>query len=197
MRPDLLSYITLQCLLLLSFGGLSAPVIADQKLSGERVNGLEMSIYLDQTDDGDVTIPKFRADLHNAGENDSVLNLGIMLANGERQYPEALLLMITDAAGKTRQFDLIVPGIMGGRADPLVIPLGAGATLSVPIDLHNYWAAKSFEFAYKLKAGKYVIEAQFTGTDASDNYSDMVGLGFMPYWKGTVSSNRLRFDVPK
>jgi hypothetical protein len=109
----------------------------------------------------------------------------------------ALFLVITDAAGKSRRFDLIEPGHIFGRLDPLVVPLSVGATFSVPVNLRKYWAAKSLEFDYKLKAGTYFIEAQFTGTDASDRNSDMEGVGLMPYWKGTVISNRLQFEVPQ
>jgi hypothetical protein len=104
--------------------------------------------------------------------------------------------MFTDETGKTRRFDLIEPGI-AGRLDPLVVPLGIGATLSIPVDLHKYLAAKSMDFDYKLKAGRYFIEAQFTGTDASDHNNDMAGVGLMPYWHGTVISNRLQFEVSK
>jgi hypothetical protein len=187
----------LQCLLFLLLGGLSAPAIASPKLWGETVNGLEISIYLDQARNADTNLPDFKVALHNAGENDFVLNLGIMLANGKQQYPRAIFLMIADAAGKTRRFDLIEPGFIAGRLDPLVVPLGVGATLSIPVDLHKYWAAKSFEFDYRLKPGTYFIEAQFIGTGASDHNSDMAGVGLMPYWQGTIISNRLQFEVPK
>lgn len=48
------------------------------------------------------------------------------------------------------------------------------------------------EFDYKLKAGTYYIEAQLTGTEASE-----FAIPAMPHWKGIIVSNRLRFDVPK
>lgn len=48
------------------------------------------------------------------------------------------------------------------------------------------------EFDYKFKAGTYYIEAQLTGTEAGG-----FAIPAMPYWKGAVVSNRLRFDVPK
>jgi hypothetical protein len=197
MRSDGSARLALQCAFFLLLWSSSAHLIAGQQSWGGRVNGLEMSIHLDQALDGDANAPNFEVDLHNSGENDFVLNLGIMLANGKRQYPQALFLVITDAAGKSRRFDLIEPGHISGRLDPLVVPLSVGATFSVPVNLHNYWAAKSLEFDYKLKAGTYFIEAQFTGTDASDLNSDMDGVGLMPYWKGTVISNRLQFEVPK
>ena len=196
MRSDGPSRIVLQCAFFLLLVGSSRPLIAIQQPWGRLVNGLEMSIHLDQTVDGDTNIPNFKVDLHNSGENYFVLNLGIMLANGNRQYPQAIFLMIIDAAGKTRRFDLIEPGI-AGRLDPLVVPLSVGATFSIPVNLHKYFAARSLEFDYKLKAGTYFIEAQFTGIDASDHNSDMVGVGLMPFWKGTVISNRLQFEVPK
>lgn len=62
--------------------------------------------------------------LENIGKDDLVLNLGIMLANGKKQLPYAVHLILTDAAKKTRvlHLHLKMPGIAGrvdrgGRGD--------------------------------------------------------------------------------
>jgi hypothetical protein len=65
------------------------------------------------------------------------------------------------------------------------------------VNLHKYWVSASSEFDYKFEPGLYYVEAQFAGTDASNPNQDMAGIGLMPYWQGTVVSNRLQFEVLK
>jgi hypothetical protein len=81
--------------------------------------------------------------------------------------------------------------------DPFVLPIPIDATFSLSVDLDNYWAAKSKEFDYKLKPGSYSIQAQLAGRGVSQQEAnlDVKGIALMPYWKGTVSSNQLRFDI--
>lgn len=43
-------------------------------------------------------------EVRNAGPNDVVLNLGVMLANGMRQYATAITLLLTDAEHEQRHF---------------------------------------------------------------------------------------------
>ena len=142
--------------------------------------------------------PDFRVELRNVGENDLVLNLGVMLANGKRPYPNAIILTLTDAQGKSRRLDLRDPSFISGRVDPLVVPLPVGAVFSIPVNLDRYWAVASAEFDYKPKPGSYALEAQFTGKGVSQQGAnlDLPGIALMPYWQGTVTSNLLRFDIP-
>ena len=83
--------------------------------------------------------------------------------------------------------------------DPFVLPIPIGATFSIPVDLDKYWAAESKEFDYILKPGTYSLEAQFTGRSVSQQEAnlDVKGIALMPYWKGTATSNRLQFEVPR
>jgi hypothetical protein len=115
-----------------------------------------------------------------------------MLANGNKQYPTKMVLVVTDVRGRSRQFSLIGPGAVFGRLDALVVPFPAGSTFSIPVRLDKYWAAASMEFDYKIKVGTYYIQAQFAGAVAQD-----FAIPAMPYWVGAVVSNRLRFEVPK
>jgi hypothetical protein len=146
-----------------------------------------MTIYVDHVDGAQSPVPKFRVELRNAGGNDLILDLGMVLA---RQYPNFVVLTLTDAQGKSRRFDLREPGVIIGIVRPLAVPLPAGSTFSIPVNLDKYWAAASMEFDYKLKPGAYSIEAQFTGRSASEGNFDP-----MSYWKGAVTSNQLRFRV--
>jgi hypothetical protein len=155
-----------------------------------------MNVSLDATEVGQSKVPKFRVELRNAGEDDLILNLGIMLANGRKQYPKDIVLIVTDSQGKARRFDLRVPGLIAGRVDPLIVPLPVGSTFSIAVDLDKYWAAASKEFEYKVKPGTYYLEAQFSdrGVTQQEAKLDAKGIALMPYWTGSITSNRLRFE---
>ena len=56
---------------------------------GEAVSGLEMTIHLNQAELVLLKTPKFTVELRNAGESHLVLNVGLMPANGQKQYPNA------------------------------------------------------------------------------------------------------------
>jgi hypothetical protein len=195
MRPHLPAHIALACVFLLLLEASSAQLTATTQPWSKRSNGLQMTIYLDPIHGQQSKMPNFRVELRNSGENDYMLNMGVMLGNGKKQYPRAVILNLIDSHGKSRRFDLIEPTFIAGRVDLLIVPLAVGASFSIPVNLQKYWAAESSEFDYKFEPGKYYVEAQFTGTGASDPNHDMVGIGFMPYWEGTVVSNRLQFEV--
>jgi hypothetical protein len=150
-----------------------------------------MRINLDQAESVQVKTPKFRVELHNVEESDLILNLGIMLDNGRKQYPTAVFLNLTDAQGKSRRLDLIGPPAVAGRLDTFVLSLPVGATFSMLVDLDKYFAAASEDYDYKPTPGTYSLEAQFTGKGVPRDIDFLLG----QYWEGTVKSNRLRFDV--
>ncbi len=151
---------------LLALGGSPARLNSRQKAWGELVSGLQMTIHLNQAEVVQSKTTKFRVAWRNAGESDLVLNVGMMLANGQKQY--------------------------------LILPIPVGATFSIPVDLGKYWAAASKEFDYRLKPGSYSREGQFTGKGVSQQEAnlDEKGIALMSYWMGTVTSNRLQFEVP-
>jgi hypothetical protein len=183
--------------LLASLLSLAGSLSAGPQL-GQVNRGLEMNVGLDATDVGQSRVPKFRVVLRNAGEDELTLNLGIMLANGKRQYPNAIVLIVTDSQGKAWQFDLNEPEIIAGRMDPLIVPLPVGSTFSMPVDLEKYRAAGSGEFDHKLTPGTYFLEARFSGRGLTQQEAnlDVKGLALMPYWTGSITSNRLRFEFP-
>ena len=156
-----------------------------------------MTIDLDRAEVGQWNTPRFRIELRNAAERDLVLDVGMMLANGQKQYPNAVVPRLTDAQGTTRRLNLREPPAVGGRVDPLIVPIPIGAAFSIPVDLDQYWAAASKEFDYHLKPGSYSLEAQFTGRGVSQQEAnlDLKGIALMSYWRGTVTSNRLQFEV--
>ena len=132
-------------------------------------------------------------EVRNAGPKDLVLNLGIMLANGARQYPSAITLSVTDNMGKVHQGRLAEPGIIGGRVDPFIVPLPHGASLMLPVELTKYLldtSGRSEKFRPDATT-LYTVQAQFTGQGVSYSEAnlDVKGLAVMPYWTGTAVSN--------
>src|SRR4029077_19626759 len=85
-------------------------------------------------------LPGFRIKVANSGSKDLVLNIGMLIANGSRQYASAIELLLTDQKGKTWKFPTGDPGSVGGRVDPFVLPLPAGAMFIVPLNLDVDWA---------------------------------------------------------
>jgi hypothetical protein len=165
---------------------------------GEAADGLQLAISLDRARTAESKVPKFVVEMRNSGSSDLTLNLGFALGNGKSQFPAAITLNLGDADGKFRRLGLRGPAIVAGRLDALVLPLPAGATFSVPVDLNQYWAPVTQEFDFNLKRGSYAIEAQFTGkpVDGQQANDDLKGFALMNYWQGAVTSNRLRFEVP-
>jgi hypothetical protein len=164
---------------------------------GQALGGLQISISLDQNDSVKSKAPTFRVELRNTGKDDLILNLGFMLGNGRAPYPDAVVLVLRDAQGKSRLLSLIGPPGVAGRTDPLVVPLPVDSIFALPVDLDRYWAAAAKEFDYKLTPGTYSIEAQFTGISVRWVNPDEQGIGLMPYWNGTIRSNSLGFEVPR
>lgn len=146
------------------------------------------------------TRPLFRVDLNNQGDHPIVLNLGFMMANGKKQYPDAIRLSLKDSSGKTLPLELIGPAINAGRTDPLIVPLPEEATFALPIDLRNYYSPKAHIWKLNLSPGRYTLNAEYKGEAVSQEQEpnfDMNGIALMPYWTGTVHSNTLSFTLSK
>jgi hypothetical protein len=179
-------------------GGFSAALKPRQQTRGDVVSGLQLTIHLDQEKVGSRD-PKFRVELRDAGEDDLVLNLGFMLANGGEQYPDAIVLTLRDTHGKSRPLQLREPFTIAGRVDPFVLPLPAGATFSIPVYFDKYLVMpRPEESDFRLQAGTYTLEAQFTGKGVSQQEANdgVKGVALMSYWQDTATSNLLRFEVP-
>src|SRR5450756_1112205 len=107
--------------------------------------------------------PRFQVELHNAGDQALILNLGMMLANGRKQYADAIHLLLTDAHGKTLPLELTEIFLIAGRIDPFVVPLPEGATFTLPIDLDHYSSSRQHIFKLSLTPGQYTLSAEYTG----------------------------------
>jgi hypothetical protein len=166
---------------------------------GEPRNGLRLAIMGWQAPAPNTSKANLALALENVGTDDLVLNLGMMLANGKRQFPSALRLILTDVADKTRVLRLHhkVPGI-AGRVDPFVVPLAASCRYTIPCLLDDYLEDDLVLPPAPVPPGRYRIKAEFDGRGVgpNDTNNDVTGLALMRYWTGVVASGELQIEVP-
>ena len=191
-KANVLSAVSICALLTLSLSPASSggrPAESGQW--GAPVGGLQMSVSA--VDSINAGVPAFQVALRNVGEQDVTLNLGVMLANGKVQLPERISLNLTDAAGRTRAlrfFDKKYPAV-AGRMDDYVIPLRAGSTYTLALNLDQFWSPATKEFQLELLPGEYRIFAEFEGGGAKVDNLDMPGMRLMNFWGGRLRSNAL------
>jgi hypothetical protein len=161
---------------------------------GRPQNGLRVGFVQVGGDTGRLTVA-----LENVGKNDLVVNLGLMLANGRKQYPTALAVVLTDRKGAVRRLRLASPVRVAGRVDPFLVPLPAGCRYSLNFDLSKLTeAAEGLSRAEAPPPGRYPAAVEFVGkavTRAGTN-RDTEGLALMPCWTGTVRSGEVRLTLP-
>lgn len=157
--------------------------------SGAVTDGLQMSLSISKSSNPDD--PEFEVAIRNVGEKDVTLNLGIMLANGKVQLPEKIRLNLADKSGKTRElfFSDKRFAAISGRVDDYVVPLRAGSTYTISLQLDQFWSPDTKEFELRLKPGRYEVSAQFQGDGAEHINTDMQGMKLVTFWKGKLQSN--------
>jgi hypothetical protein len=173
---------------LLLLPGVSAALNPRGEASDEPVGGLQVAVFPDPDESGHGKVPKFRVELRNVGEDDMILDLGNII--GKKQNPENIALTLFDARGRSLHLvDLTQPMYAAGWVGPMFLPLPAGSRFSIAVDLARYWLPMSDdEFEKPLAHGTYWLQAQFSvkGDSQPERSS----------WSGTITSNRLRFNIP-
>jgi hypothetical protein len=166
---------------------------------GPAADGLRMSIARTPSS-ATATTAQFRVAIENAGERDAVLNMGLMMANGQVLLPTALFLTITDSQKVGRELSFFSPSStagpvirLSGKVDDYVVRLGPGATYTMAVDLSHYWAAATKQFPLRLLTGEHTVVARLVARGAQYSKDDTALLKF---WTGTVQSNELTFHVP-
>jgi hypothetical protein len=165
---------------------------------GPAHSGLRMAISSRPPTTGSPGEPEFSIGIENVGSDDVVLNLGCMLANGKVMFPEAVRLLLSDAQGNTRELlysDKRYPGI-AGRVDDFIVSLRAGSVYTIRVSMDQYWSPSTKEWDLTLAPGQYRIEARFEGQGAQFPSLDIRGVALLNFWKGTLRSNVLSFEVP-
>jgi hypothetical protein len=179
---------------------------------GKPENGVQMSLF--HASETTKEAFRFRVEIRNVGSNDLLLNLGDMLANGRKQYPDAVAVLITNPKGETEECGFQGPSGVAGWVGPFVVPVPAGASFSLPIDLKkwtNEWKSCFAPRKYielSLAPGKYALRVQLTGKSQGNEHLPPIpdlppstksmewgGQILFPVWIGTLISNQVEFEL--
>lgn len=186
---------------------------------GQAENGLQMSIYPAQEDRESLTAFRYRVEIRNVGKKDLLLVLGGMLANGRKQYPDAVRVLLTNAQGKTLDCGIPGPAAVSGWVGPFIVPLPVGASFLLPVDLKEWtsnwtWCStpRVQDPLLTFTPGKYALRARYSASTVRGDYwppnpgspspvqtPDEIlwgGIILMPKWLGSVTSNQIEFQVP-
>jgi hypothetical protein len=179
----------------LTLGRVAAePPQAGQPDAQEKGAELKMSIRATAPESTDSL--QLHVTFENVSDKDTVLNLGMMLANGKVHLPDAVRLILTDPDGQSREL-FFSDTRVAGRVDDYAVPLRAGSAYTLRLRLKDYWCPKSNEFRLALKPGIYGVRAEFTGNGAQHVNSDTEGLGLMHFWTGKLESDAAQFQIGK
>jgi hypothetical protein len=178
----------------------SQPVLALPQVWGPSTNGLRIGISSVSSSNLTAAGAQFSVALQNTGDSDFVVNLGHMLANGKVMLPEAIRFTLTDPAGKSRElryFSARRYPVVAGRVDDFTVALQSGSIYVLRVSLNQYWGPATKEFEWKLAEGRHRITARFEGQGAQSANLDMQGIALLNFWKGTVQSNVVEFEVSR
>ena len=100
-------------LLFLTAAAFCQPAQQPHETCGKPANGIALCLSPSEERNGIIL------EIKNTGPKDALLNLGIMLDTGQKQYPNAIQLLVVDSEGKQHYAELAEPTWIGGRVDPL------------------------------------------------------------------------------
>jgi hypothetical protein len=184
---------------------------------GPAVNGLQISISRVNGLVKTKGLGVLQINLYNSGKKDLYTIPGMLqdACAERRNLAGNFKLTMTDSNGVVLRLVPPLWIICEGNMEPFTLPLPAGTTFSIPIDLNRYsyggadGTGLPANLSTKLKPGEFSIQAEFTGTDVGQ-YDDLrteaqmredqakqrvIRLPIwatMDAWHGTVKSNRLR-----
>ena len=132
---------------------------------------------------------RFLAVLRNVSNGPKFLVLGRVEGNDTHVCPSQIELLVSAPDGKTtdERSQLGCPwGVIGGRLDPFVVPLSAGASYSIPVLVLSGG-----------KSGHYRVKAKYIGVALSLKTlnADMPGLSLIHYWTGVAESNVVTVEL--
>lgn len=158
--------------------------------------GAELRMSIRTTDSESTDSLRIYVTFENVSDKDTVLNLGMMLANGKVQLPTAVRLILTDSGGHARELHF-ADARVAGRVDDYAVPLRVGSAYTLKLSLKDYWCPKTKEFRLALKPERYTVRAEFIGNGAQNLNGDTEGLKFMPFWNSELRSDVAQFQIRK
>ena len=189
----LIAIIICSPLTLLSPAASRGQSVANQQC-GAPVGGLQMCISTRHSSSAEA--PELQVALHNVGQQDITLNLGIMLANGRVQLPSRIILHLTNANGRTRElhfFDRRYPAV-AGRVDTYAVPLRVGSTYVLTLNLDQFWSPEANDLQSRWPLGRYQLVAHFEGDGAEVSNIERPGMRLRNFWRGELQSNVLMVE---
>jgi hypothetical protein len=131
--------------------------------------------------------------IHNSGETDTAILLGIALANGRWYFPRELVLEVRrsgNAEVEDRAF--FGPRGIAGRIDHWVVPLPVQSTFMLPLRPGDFFATRTAPPISPVDE----LRVRLTGRPiTSDLNMDMVGIKSWRVWTGNATSNPLPVSV--
>ena len=164
---------------------------------GNVQDGLRMSISLVEWQDN---IPFFMIQFENVGSEDTVLNLGITLANGKFHSPTKIRLKLVDTDNNIWDLEFSDKRYAGiaGRVDEYLVFLRKNSSYSIKLGLDEFWCPNKNQEFHVLKSkgfvkGTFQISATFGG--AGFIHKKSIGEMIHYYWIGNLESNTCVFNV--
>jgi hypothetical protein len=133
-----------------------------------------------------------RLSIQNAGQTDTAVLLGIVLANGRWYLPRELVMELRRSGSQdVEELAYSGPRDIAGRIDHWVVALPVGATFIVPLRAAEFVSTS----ATRAVAPPEDLRIRLAGRPiTSDLNVDMTGVRAWRLWTGTVSSNALRLS---
>jgi hypothetical protein len=158
------------------------------------LNGLCLRLEVPASSDPKKPPEHFSIVVENVSNRDLNVKLGYSLNNGRSHHPDSLKLIVR--AGEEAPRQLIYfdgRGGIGGRVDPFVVPLLAGASYTLRCSFKNFVDPQSLR-PIDVKARDYYIAVSLTGKPVTENdvNLDTLGQTMIPCWQGTIQSNEVR-----
>jgi hypothetical protein len=177
----------------LAFVNVTLDAAGDIAKGGLPVNGLRLRLDVPATKDSKQPPEHVWIVVENVSDHDLNVRLGYSLNNGRSHHPDSLELSArADGDAPRRLIYHDGRGGIGGRVDPFVIPLpaGAGYTLRFPLKVFvDPGSLRPLDF----RARNYRIAASLTGKSVTENdvNLDTLGQTMIPCWQGTIHSNEV------
>ena len=129
----------------------------------------------------------FRLTLQNVSTEPTAAVIGTILANDKKYLPGSLAFTLKRTGVADSTFTYVDPSVsvVGGRVDPWLVPLPAGASYSVVVSIPR-GVRESF-------ATPAEVHVRLTTNEIGNPNLDVQGLRFIHVSVGTLTSDRIHF----
>lgn len=138
--------------------------------------------------------PTFHVSIENVEDNDTIINLGMMLGNGLTLWPTAFRLFLIGPDEKSRELDYLT-GPVGGRVDDYLVPLRVGSTHTLRLSLNDFIYPEARNLRIDMKPGQYRIHAELTSNEIGHVNSGEKCIRLRRVWQGKLQSDAVEFRI--